>query len=184
MADRKVCVGVIAGPHGVRGAVRVKSFTADPRNLAAYGAVTDRAGARRFELEVTGEVRGAVLARIGGVEDRDAAETLRGTELYVERDRLPATAEDEFYHADLIGLRAEDASGAPLGAVRALHDFGGGDVMELAGPEGETRLIPFTRQAVPVVDLDAGRIVVDLPEEVEARAGIDDDGADGDGGAA
>src|SRR3546814_8628766 len=80
MADRKVCVGVIAGPHGVRGAVRVKSFTADPRNLAAYGAVTDRAGARRFDLEVTGEVRGAVLARIGGVEDRDAAETLRGTE--------------------------------------------------------------------------------------------------------
>src|SRR3546814_1200468 len=90
------------GPHVVRGGVCVKSFTADPRNLAAYGAVTDRAGARRFDLEVTGEVRGAVLARIGGVEDRDAAETLRGTELYVERDRLPATAEDGFYHADQI----------------------------------------------------------------------------------
>jgi len=161
----RVCVGAVAGVHGVRGAVRVKSFTAVPADVAAYGPVEDEAGTRRFRVKVVGERGGMVIATLSGVTDRDAAAALKGLRLYVDRAALPAAEEDEFYHADLIGLAVETADGAPFGTVRALHDFGAGDVIEIVPAEGGTPVVlPFTREVVPVVDLTAGRLVVVPPE--------------------
>ena len=164
----RLCVGVIAGAHGVRGLVRIKSFTEDPAGLTAYGPLTDEAGARRFEVTVTGRTKGVLLARIAGVNDRDAAQALCGARLYVARAALPELDEEEYYHADLIGLDAADRDGAPLGKVSAVHDFGAGDVLEIERPDGESLLVPFTKTAVPRVDPAGGRVVVEPPEETEA----------------
>jgi len=159
----KICLGTIVGVHGVQGAVRIKSFTADPADIAAYGAVSDESGARRFEVKVLGQARGAVLARLSGVASRDAAEALRGVRLYVPRAALPKTNEDEFYHADLIGLPVETREGAPLGSVRAVHNFGAGDILELRDESGRELLLPFSDTVVPKVDLAVGRIVAAPP---------------------
>jgi 16S rRNA processing protein RimM len=167
----KVCVGTIVGVHGVQGAVRIKSFTADPADVAAYGAVSDESGARHFEVKVLGQARGAVLARLSGVADRNAAEALRGVRLYVARAALPETKEDEFYHADLIGLPVETREGVPLGSVRAVHNFGAGDILELRGDDGRELLLPFSDAVVPEIDFAAGRIVAAPPASLlEDRA--------------
>ena len=166
----RVCVGVIAGARGLRGQVRIKSYTEDPAGLAAYGPITDEAGTRRFALTVTGKAKGVVLARIEGVGDRDAAQALRGTRLYVDRAALPEPDEEEvYYHADLIGLSAEDAKGRPLGRVIAVQNYGAGDVLEIEGPDHAVLIVSFTRAVVPVVDLDGGRLVVELPGEIIAK---------------
>ncbi len=134
------------------------------------GPLGDEAGGRRFEIAVTGAAKGLLLARIAGVADREAAQALRGVRLYVARAALPEPEEAEaFYHADLIGLAAEDPQGQPLGKVAAVENYGAGDYLEIERPEGEPLLIPFTQAAVPLVDLNAGRIVVAPPEEIEAR---------------
>ena len=167
----KVCLGTVVGVHGVQGAVRIKSFTAAPADVAAYGAVSDESGARRFEVKVLGQARGAVLARLSGIADRDAAEALRGLRLYVGRAALPATKEDEYYHADLIGLPVETKEGAALGRVRAVHNFGAGDILELRGDDGRELLLPFSDAVVPEIDLAAGRIVAAPPASLlEDRA--------------
>jgi 16S rRNA processing protein RimM len=158
-----VLMGVITGAHGVRGAVRVKSFTADPASIAAYGLLEDEAGTGHIALALDGTVRGMLIARIPGVEDRNAAERLKGTRLYLPRTALPPTAEEEYYHADLIGLGVVLKDGTPFGRVRAVHDFGAGDSLEIERAEGAVVLVPFTEAAVPVVDLAAGRVVVDPP---------------------
>ena len=165
----RVCVGVIGGVHGVRGIVKVKPFTADPADVVAYGPLTDRSGKRVIGLTLLSKHKGQWLARVEGVEDRNAAEALRGTELYAERDRLPAPEEDEFYHADLIGLAAVGTDGVEVGTVRAVHDFGAGDFLEIVCPEGPPLMLPFTRQAVPEIDLAGGRLVVDPPPELLVR---------------
>ncbi len=166
MGEARLCLGVITGAHGVRGLVKVKSFTEVPEDVAAYGPLTDEGGARVFTLTVTGRSKDALLTRVEGVTDRDQAQALRGTRLYVPRDVLPALDEEEtYYHADLLGLAAEDPEGRPLGRVAAVHNFGAGDLLELDG-EGR-RLVPFTREAVPVVDLDGGRLVIEPAEEIE-----------------
>jgi len=164
---RLICVGAIVGAHGVRGAVKIKSFTAAPADIAAYGPLSDESGRRQFALKQIGEARGLVLATIDGVRDRDQAEALRGTQLFVDRARLPRPAEEEYYHADLIGLDAEDATGKPIGVVRAVLNHGAGDVLEISLADGGTMLLPFTRATVPVVDLAGGRVVVDPPADVE-----------------
>jgi len=158
-------MGVVGAPHGVRGAVRVKSFTDEPEGIATYGTLEDESGAKRFTLRIIGTVKGEgmMIAALSGVFDRDQAEALRGLRLYVPRAALPPTAEDEFYHADLIGLAAVRENGVPLGKIIAVHDFGAGDVIEIARAVGPPVLVPFTRAAVPVVDLAAGRVVVDPP---------------------
>jgi 16S rRNA processing protein RimM len=165
----RVLVGVIAAAHGVRGLVRVKSFTADPKNVASYGELSDELGRRRFRLILQGQAKEGVIAKIEGVADRDAAEALKGTKLYVAREALPEiAANDEFYQADLVGLRVEARDGKPLGRVKAVLNFGAGDVLEIEG-EGASLMLPFTKRVVPLVDLPGGRLVADPPAEVEAR---------------
>ncbi|RDD63497.1 ribosome maturation factor RimM [Ferruginivarius sediminum] len=182
---QRVCLGVVVGAHGVRGMLRIKPFTEQAEDVGAYGPVEDEAGRRRFELTIHGVHKGVVLASVKDVADRDAAMALKGTRLYVDRSVLPALEEeDTFYHADLIGLPVEDRQGRPLGRVVAVADHGAGDLLELADDKGRERVLPFTREAVPVVDLAAGRIVAEPPEEVgepePADNAADNDGSEGD----
>ena len=166
---RRILVGAIAGAHGVRGEVKIKSFTADPKAIGRYGALSDEAGTRRFELTVTGSAKGSVVARIAGIGDRDRAEALKGMRLYVARDALPPPdGPEEFYVADLVGLAAVRPDGTPLGRVAAVDNYGAGDVVEIALAEGGSRVLPFTRQVVPVIDIAGGRLVVDPPVETTA----------------
>jgi 16S rRNA processing protein RimM len=161
--SKRVCVGIISGAHGVRGAVRVKSFTADPKAVASYGPLEDEGGARHFSLRLAGSAKGVVIARLAGISDRDHAEALRGLRLYLPRAALPPPGEEEYYHADLIGLAATLANGTQLGEVRAVHNFGAGDTLEIARPAGPPLMVPFTRAVVPSVDVAAGRLVIDPP---------------------
>ena len=165
----RVCVAAVAGAFGVRGEARVKSFTAEPEAFASYAPLESEDRARVFpSVRVTRAVKGGFAARIAGIATREEAEALRGTRLYAPRDRLPPLPEDEFYHADLVGLPVFDTGGAPLGRVRAVQDFGAGDILEVTAPGAKPLLLPFTRAAVPTVDLAAGRIVADPPEEILA----------------
>lgn len=166
MSDRRVCLGVIAGAHGVKGLVKVKPFTETPQGLAAYGPLSDEPGGRRWTVTFKGEQKGVALLALEGVADRNAAEALKGVRLYVERDRLPPADEDEVYHADLIGLAAETPGGKPLGRVLAVHNFGAGDLIEVGEDKKRSQLYPFTREVVPELDLEGGRIVIDPPYEV------------------
>jgi 16S rRNA processing protein RimM len=161
--NKRVCVGVVAGAHGVRGALRIKSFTAEPEDIASYGPVEDERGQRQFTLQLIGSGKGVVIARIAGVDDRDRAEAMRGLRFYLPRAALPPTDEDEYYHADLIGLEATLADGTAIGRVRAVHDFGAGDTLEIERPIGQPAMVPFTRAVVPVVDLTGGKLVLDPP---------------------
>jgi len=166
-----VCIGAIVGAHGIRGAVRVKSFTADPLDVAAYGPAEDEAGKRRFKLKVMGEVKDHVLASIEGVTDRNAAEALKGTGLYVSRDLLPPTEEDEFLYSDLVGLKAVGTDGSVIGTVKGVANFGAGDLLDVARPGQGSLLVPFTKAAVPVVDVGKGQVVVDPPAYAEDEEG-------------
>ncbi|MGI9483859.1 MAG: ribosome maturation factor RimM [Hyphomicrobiales bacterium] len=165
MADDRLCLGAIAGAHGVRGEVRIKTFTETPEAISAYGGLQDEAGTREFIISRVRSAKGGVVASIKGISDRDGAEGLKGTRLYVPRERLPKPDEDEFYHADLIGMEAKTSDGATSGTVKAIHNFGAGDVLEITGEQ--TIFIPFTRAAVPEIDLDARLIRVIPPEEIE-----------------
>jgi 16S rRNA processing protein RimM len=168
MKDRRmILLGAIAGVHGVRGEVKVKTFTADPLAIATYGPLYDDDG-RRFDLKLAQKSAkdAVVIAKIDGVSDRNAAEALKGKRLYAPREVLPAIEdESEFYAMDLIGLRVEDRDGKALGKVVDLADYGAGDIVAIGGgPEGDFEL-PFADRFVPVVDLAGGKIVVDLPED-------------------
>ena len=166
----RVCLGVVAGAHGVRGLVKIKSFTEDPEDLAAYGALSDETGRRRFVVKLKGRVKGLLLAELEGIRDRDQAQALHGLQLYVARSALPRLDEDEtFYQADLIGLAAEDPEGRPLGRVVAVPNFGAGDLLEVLDPERVSQFFPFTRDIVPQVDLAGGRVVIRPPAEVVVR---------------
>ncbi|MBI1180926.1 MAG: ribosome maturation factor RimM [Alphaproteobacteria bacterium] len=161
-----VCLGAVAGAHGVRGEVRVKAFTEAPEGLAAYGPLTGVPGGRVFEVKALRAAKDAVVVRLSGVDDRDAAEALKGVQLCVPRTALGETEEeDSFFHVDLIGLAAEDEAGRPIGTVTAVHEFGAGDMLDLRLAEsGKSVLVPFRRETVPVVDVKGGRVVVRLDE--------------------
>ncbi|MDB5364589.1 MAG: rimM [Rhodospirillales bacterium] len=159
------CVGAFAGAHGVRGLVKLKSFTAEPDAIVRYRPLTDEAGGREFQVTLVSTAKDHFVVKVEGVGTREAAEALASTRVYAPRASLPAADEDEFYHADLIGLAAETVDGKPLGKVAALHDFGAGNVLEITIEGGKSMLIPFTRAAVPQVDPAAGRVVVDPPAE-------------------
>ena len=158
-APARICLGVIVGVKGLRGEVRIKSFTGNPPAVAAYGPVMTEDG-RSFQLSVTGAAQGAVIARIKGVADRNAAEALKGLQLYVDRKALPEADEGTYYHADLIGLDVVLVGGEVLGSVAGVHNFGAGDMIDVAMEDGRSELVPFTAAAVAEVDLDAGRVVL------------------------
>ncbi|MGJ4880210.1 MULTISPECIES: ribosome maturation factor RimM [unclassified Bradyrhizobium] len=167
--SKLICVARIGAAHGVRGEVRLWTFTEDPLAVLHYGPLTTKDGSRSFEVAKAREAKDHLVAAIKGVTDRNAAERLNGLELYVPRDRLPETADDEYYHADLIGLAAETADGAQLGRVLTIHNFGAGDIIEIAPPSGSTLLLPFTNAVVPTVDLAGGRVIIELPAEIEGE---------------
>ena len=166
MAGARVCLGQIGAAHGVRGEVRLRSFTADPAAIANYGPLEAEDG-RVFEIESLRPVKSPqqqlFVATLAGIADRDAAAALANTKLYVPRERLPRPAEaDEFYHADLIGLAVVDRAGRPLGTVVAVHNFGAGDLIEVRQAEGTaTQMLPFDAATVPEIDIAAGRMVVE-----------------------
>lgn len=169
MSGDLLLMGVIVGVHGIQGEVKIKTFSESPDTIAAYGALRSKSGTEKFKIKRHRVAKGVVVAKLIGVNDRNAAEALKGTELFLPRDRLPKLSDaEEFYHADLIGLRAEQPDGTLLGSVIALQNFGGGDMVEIE-PEGggETLFVPFTHEAVPTVSIDEGRIVVVRPEEIE-----------------
>lgn len=160
-----VCVGAIAGAFGVRGEVRLKSFTTDPTAIADYAPLSTGDGSRRFDVTLGRPVKGGYAARLSGIATKEEADALRGVQLFAPRDRLPDLPDDEFYHADLIGLEVFDTGGESLGRVKAVLNNGADDLLEIHGPGlTNTVLLPFTRAAVPTVDLRAGRIVADPPD--------------------
>jgi 16S rRNA processing protein RimM len=165
----QICVARIGAPHGVRGAVKLWTFTEDPFAVLDYGPLVTKDGARTFEVADAREAKGHLVATLKGVASREDAERLTGVELYISRDKLPETDDDEYYHADLIGLAAVDAAGAPIGRVIAIHNFGAGDIIEIAPPDSPTLLLPFTNAVVPTVDLKAGRVVIEMPAEIDGE---------------
>ena len=167
MRSGRICVARIGAPHGVRGALKLWPFTEDPLAVLDYGRLTSKDGTRSFEVETAREAKDHLVATLKGVTTRDDAARLNGIELYIDRDRLPETEEGEYYHADLIGLAAVTTAGEPLGKVVAIHNFGAGDIIEIAPPSGPTLLLPFTNAVVPTVDLGAGRVVIEPPNEIE-----------------
>ena len=152
-----ILIGAIAGAHGVRGDVRLMSFAANPEDIAAYGPLTSEDG-RTFTIESLKPLSKGFSARLAEVRGRADAEALKSTRLYCPRSALPAADEDEFYHADLIGLEVQTLSGEPAGRIVGVHDFGAGDLLEIAPNGGKTIFVPFTQEAVPVVDIKAGRV--------------------------
>jgi 16S rRNA processing protein RimM len=162
-----ICIARIGAAHGVRGAVKLWTFTEDPLAVKAYGPLMTKDGARSFEVASAREAKGHLVATLKGVGSREDAERLNGIELYIARDKLPATDENEYYHADLIGLAAVTSANEPLGRVIAIHNFGAGDIIEIAPPHGATMLLPFTNAVVPSVDIKSGRVVIELPKEID-----------------
>jgi 16S rRNA processing protein RimM len=181
MAER-VLLGRIAGAHGVRGEVRLASFTERPEAIAEYGPLSDKSGRRRFAIVLKGRVRGNnLVAAIAGIADRNAAEALAGTELYVDRAQLPpAGDEGEYYHVDLIGLGVEDENGRALGRVMNVADYGAGPMLEIRDAAGRELLLAFTDAVVPIVDVAGGRLVAVPPEEIEVRPDRADGEAEGE----
>ena len=163
----QICIARIGAAHGVRGAVKLWTFTEDPLAVKAYGPLTTKDGTRQFEVATAREAKGHLVATLKGIATREEAERLNGIELYIAREKLPVPDEDEYYHADLIGLDAVTTADAPLGRVVAIHNFGAGDIIEIAPPQGPTMLLPFTNAVVPTVDLAQGRVVVEMPKEIE-----------------
>ena len=169
-----VCVARIGAAHGVRGAVKLWTFTEDPLAVRHYGPLLSRDGKRQFDIAQVREAKDHLVATFMGVATRDDAERLNGIELYVPREKLPATDDDEYYHTDLIGLAAVTTTGEPFGRVLAIHNFGAGDIIEIAPLKGTTMLLPFTNAVVPEVDLAGGRVVIALPQEIEGEDRSDD----------
>lgn len=162
MADDRICVGAIAGAFGVHGEVRLKSFCAEPSDIANYAPLTSENGTRSFTVSLTRPVTGGIGARVSGIATREEAEALKGVTLWAPRAALPSLPDDEFYHADLIGLDVVDTGGQPLGRVRAIYDHGAGDILEIVGGK-DILMLPFTKAIVPTIDLAARRIVADPP---------------------
>jgi 16S rRNA processing protein RimM len=175
-ASSRLLLGRITGAHGIRGEVLIHAYTSAAEDIGAYGPLSDATAARSFEITIVRAMPKGVVARIAGVTDRAAAEALRGVELYVPRDRLPAAGEGEFYHADLIGLAAVDPAGKTIGEVVAVQNYGAGDLIEIRlAHSSRTELVPFTETAIPEIDLKARRAMVVLPATTDVREAMPDD---------
>ncbi len=163
-----ICVGAIAGSFGLQGEVRLKSFCTDPTDIASYGPLFSEDGKSSYKITLTRPVANGLGARLSGVETKEQADALRGVNLYVAKSKLPSLPDDEFYHADLIGLIAFDTGGVEIGRVHSVQNHGAGDLIEIAGPAFKSALLlPFTRAVVPTIDLAARRLIVDLPEGLD-----------------
>jgi len=163
-----ICVGAIAGSFGLHGEVRLKSFCTDPTDIASYGPLFSEDGKSSYKITLTRPVANGLGARLSGVETKEQADALRGVNLYVAKSKLPSLPDDEFYHADLIGLIAFDTGGVEIGRVHSVQNHGAGDLIEIAGPAFKSALLlPFTRAVVPTIDLAARRLIVDLPEGLD-----------------
>ncbi len=170
MPQDLVLVGIFGAAHGVRGEVRLKSYTGDPLALADYPRLTDESGKATYKILSARLIKDDILvARLEGVADRTAAEKLTNHSIYIARTDLPPADEDEFYHADLIGLRVETRDGALIGTIADVQNFGAGDILDVHPPLGENLFLPFTRKVVPIVDMAARRVIVDMPDEVIVR---------------
>jgi 16S rRNA processing protein RimM len=171
MGDKKrILIGRIGAPHGVRGEVLIQSFAQDPRAVASYGPLQSEDGMQHLEIKIVRATPKGLIVRVAGIGDRNGVEALKGLGLYVDRSRLPAAATDEFYRADLVGLRAIDSKGQTLGTIIAVANYGAGDILELrVDGRSETELIPFAAAYVPSVDVAAGTITIVLPVSVEAK---------------
>ncbi len=165
--DAHICVARIGAAHGVRGEVKLWPFTQDPMAVLHYGPLSTKDGARQFEVARARVAKDHLVAMLKGVATREDAERVNGVELYIAREQLPATDDGEYYHADLIGLRAINAQGKAIGKVLAIHNFGAGDIIEIAPLQGSSLLLPFTNAVVPTVDLVAGHVVIVMPPEIE-----------------
>ena len=164
---RKICLGIVLGPQGLEGVVKIKSYTAHPEDIASYGPVSNETGTRQFDIRVLRATKKGLVAELSGIDDRSAAEAIKGLELFVERNALPEPDQEEYYFSDLIGLNVEKLNGQLIGKVKSMDNFGAGDVMEVELTDGGFLLLPFTRDAVPVVDIADTRVVV------KASNGID-----------
>ena len=167
MMEDKVCLCAIVGVHGIRGEVKVKSFSDDEKNLDRYGVLTNEAGDQNFSLNIVGHSKELLRVKIKGIDDRNTAETLIGTGLYVKRDLLPDLAEDEFYHTDLIGLDAKDNNGEVIGKVNAIYNFGAGDLIEIKLSDDKLEMLPFTTQFVPTINIKERFIIVEMMQFAE-----------------
>ncbi len=170
MTEDKVCLGAIVGVHGIRGEVKVKSFSSDEKNLTRYGLLSNDKGDKRFELKIVGHSKELLRCKIKGVDDRTTAETLIGTGLYIDRALLPELKDEEFYHTDLIGLEVKNSSSEVLGQVNALYNFGAGDILEIKMNNGSLEMVPFTKSFVPVINIKDGYIIVEMMHFVEDEA--------------
>lgn len=167
MSEDRICVGAIGGAYGVKGELRIKSFCAEPTAIGDYGPLWSEDGSRSFLLTIIRPIKNGFAVRIDGVSTKEEADALKAEKLFADRDALPAIPDDEYYHADLIGLSVLDTGGRELGRVAAVHNHGASDVLEITGPGLQTTvLLPFTLEAVPTVDLASGRIITDPPEGV------------------
>ena len=161
----RVCVASFTSAHGVSGAVRLKSFTENPDDIANFSELQSEDASRTYDIEIVSHTgKGELIVRVDGVSTREEAEMLKSIRLYVSRSELPEAGDEEFYHADLIGLTVKTVSGKTLGSVRAVYDFGAGDMLEILPKEGAMIMVPFTKAIVPIVDIEKGRVVVDPPE--------------------
>ncbi len=162
-----ICIGAVMGAFGAKGEVRLKSFCADPADIGSYGTLTSEDGSQSFHLTISRPVKAGYAARIKGVRYKDQADALKGIRLYVNRDALPSLPDDEFYHSDLIGLQVVDTGGEKIGRIKAVHDHGAGDMLEVAGPGLKGGImLPFTQEVVPTVDLSERRIIADVPDGI------------------
>jgi len=170
MPQDLVLVGIFGAAHGVRGEVRLKSYTGDPMAIADYPRLTDESGKTKFKIVSARPVKDDILvARVDGIADRTAAEKLTNISIYMPRADLPPADEEEFYHADLLGLRVETRDGALIGTIANVLNFGAGDILDVRPELGDNLLLPFTKKVVPIVEIANRRVIVDMPDEVIVR---------------
>lgn len=166
-----ICVGVIVAPHGIKGEVKIHSYTEQAEDLTAYGPIYNQSGTKTFRVKIKHVKGDAVIASLEGYPDRNSIETLRGMKLYIPREALPEPEEEEFYHEDLLNMKVVLPDATSFGTVKAIYNFGAGDVMEIALASGKTELLPFTKAVFPVINFKEGFLEAHLPQELIAKEG-------------